>query len=227
MCQTRGAAARRWAPFAACAFAACAAPVGPSIEHPGEVSAPVGEELRVALHGTAPAGMVSFDFMAPDLPDLKQRMLAARLTNYADGEALFRWTPLATDLGRHEVDFIADAAGVESTASTVIDVIPGVAAPPVFREPVGEGTVLELQRGPCSEVAVLVDDTTVAEVTLALEPPLVPNAKLMVSGPTAGTLDFCPSAAQAAAATVYPILLSADDGQSAKAFKLYTVVVRP
>jgi hypothetical protein len=213
---------------AALACLGCGPTRGPTISRPEQVQAVVGVELQILLHGaTADGGPVTFDFEAPDLPDLKTRMLAAALTNYAEGEAEFRWTPLAGDIGPHEIDFLATGDGVESRAPSAVTVSAGAGAPPVFREPTGEGTTLDLARDSCADVEVLADDPDSAQVQLALEPPAVPNAQLVPAGPNAGSLHFCPSDAQVAASTIYPFTLSADDGVNPKVEKGYTVVVRP
>jgi hypothetical protein len=206
----------------------CGPTLGPSLSYPQQSTAAVGVELSLLLHGATPDGSgVVFDFQAPDLPDLKSRPLAATLTNYAAGEAVWRWTPLAADLGAHEIDFIATGGGVTSVAPSVVTVTTGPGIPPTFREPAGEGTTLELARTACADVEVLVDDPDSTAVALALGPPLVPNALLVPAAGAAGTLHFCPSPAQVAAATVYPFTLTADDGVNAKVAKGYTIVVRP
>jgi hypothetical protein len=204
----------------------CGPKVGPSIDPIADVSAPVGVELQLALHGSSPDGRITFDFAAPDLPDLTLRRLAPTITNYAEGDAVFRWTPLADDVGDHEIDFTATGSGGSNRAGALIHVVPGPGAPPVFRVPVGEGTTLDLGRDPCAEVDVLVEDPDQAEVMIALEPPVPDNATLMASGPNGAAFRFCPTAQLVMAQAIYPIALSATDGTYVT-IKPYTIVVRP
>lgn len=216
----------RLAVLASLALLGCGPRVGPSVDPVSAASVAVGDQLQVLVHGSSPDGAVSFDFLAPDLADLKTRAHPATLTNYAEGEAVFRWRPIAGDVGPHEIDLLATGNGVTTLVAFVVDVTPGSGAPPVFREPTGDGTTLELARGPCADVDVLVDDVDQVEVELSLAPPLVDNALLDPRGPNAAILRFCPSDAQVTAGLVYPLTLAASDGAH-DVLKPYTIVVRP
>jgi hypothetical protein len=204
----------------------CGPKVGPSVDPPGSPTGQVGVELQFQIHGTSPDGKVSFDFAAPDLPDLKTRSLPATITNYDQGEAVFRWTPLADDVGRHEIDLEATGNSVTTLVPMVVTVNPGSGSPPVFVEPTGEGTTLELVRGPCADLDVVVEDVDATDITIDLAPPLVDNATLTEIQPGASHLSFCPSDAQVAASTVYPLALTATAG-GLTVGKTYTIVVRP
>ncbi len=212
--------------LASLALLGCGPRVGPSVDPIGAATVAVGGDLQVPVHGSSPDGAVSFDFAAPDLPDLKTRAHPATLTNYAEGEAVFRFQPRADDVGSHEIDLAATGNGVTSTVPFVVTVTPGTGAPPVFREPTGDGTTLELSRGPCADVDVLVEDADQVEVMLSLAPPLADNATLDPRGPNAAILRFCPSDAQVQASLVYPLTLAASDGAH-EVLKPYTIVVRP
>src|SRR5690348_6165827 len=64
----------------------------------------VGTELRIDLDGTDPDGdALSYGFRTPaDLKDLHDR---ATVSQAPSGAGVFRWTPLASDLGEHSIDF--------------------------------------------------------------------------------------------------------------------------
>ena len=206
---------------------ACGPRVGPAVDYVPPVSGPVGSELRILLRGSASDGRVAFDYDAPGLPDLRKRKLAPSITHYAEGQALFRWIPLAMDVGNHRFDFVAVAAGVETRVAVQVTVTPGTGEPPAFRVPVGEGTILDLNRDECVELDVLVEDPDSAQIDIALEPPPVANANLTQVGPYAARLRFCPSDTQVLAQAIYPLALSASDRVNPKVLKHYTVVVRP
>lgn len=205
----------------------CGGGSGPAFEGIMPITGLVGEEVRIPLRANAPGGRVSFDFASPDLPDLKTRRQAASVIAYAGNSALFRWLPIAADVGAHELDFIASANNQTSIYPVAITIVAGPGAAPVFRTPVGEGSTLDLGRSPCAELEVLVEDPDQTEVTLALEAPVPPSAMLNQTGPFAASLRFCPSEAQIAAATIYPLTLSADDRVLPRVLKPYTIVVRP
>ncbi|MSP62975.1 MAG: hypothetical protein EXR72_22095 [Myxococcales bacterium] len=204
----------------------CGQSGGPTLEPLRPVTGAVGVELRIQLTATS-GGAIEFDYSAPDLPDLKSRKLAPGITVYAAGAAVFRWTPIAEDVGPHEIDFIATTDRERAVAPVVVTVLAGLDAAPVFRVPVGEGTTLELGRNPCAEVDVLVEDTDSTELEVGLEPPLVPNADYAPATATTGSLRFCPSPEQIAKTNLYALTLVADDGKNPRVFKPYTVVVRP
>src|SRR5690348_4121509 len=71
-------------------------------------TAVVGTELAVELHGATDSLSLDYD---SDIADLKTRRLHPTLSAYADGQAIFRWTPLAADLGAHVIRFQATAGG--------------------------------------------------------------------------------------------------------------------
>jgi hypothetical protein len=134
--------------------------------------------MRILLRGSASEGKVTFSYEAPDIVDLMKRKLAPTLTNYAEGQALFRWIPLAMDVGTHRLEFIALAGGIETRMGVMVTVTPGTGAPPTFRVPVGEGTILDLNRDECLEMDLLVEDVDSPEVTLGIEPPAAQNLTL-------------------------------------------------
>jgi hypothetical protein len=73
----------------------------------------------------------------------------ARIDPGGPGTATFKWTPNASDVGIHALDLIA-SDGQASTRQTVsVDVKSAVssAGSPIFRQPLGSGTTLDLAAG--------------------------------------------------------------------------------
>lgn len=201
--------------------AGCGPKTGTRLDPVGPQTAVVGVELGVMLHA-ATAGKVDFTFQS-DL-DLTGRNLVPTLTPFANGEAMFRWTPLASDLGDHTFRFSATVDGVPASEMVTIRVVAGD-SPISFRSPVGEGTTLDLGRAPCAVVPLLVDDTSATEVDIAPGAALPDGATITRDGPLSGQLEFCPSKTLAAAQTIFPLTLVATDEGGARAEKRYTVVL--
>ncbi|MCA1663035.1 MAG: putative Ig domain-containing protein [Myxococcales bacterium] len=189
-------------------------PIAPQI-------AVVGVELGVMLRA-ASGGDVDFAFRS-DL-DLTQRRVLPTLTPYANGEAMFRWTPLASDLGDHTFHFTATVDGVRASEAVAVRVVAGD-SPISFRSPVGEGTTLDLARSPCAVVPLFVDDASATDVDIAAGGTLPDGATITRDGPLSGQLRFCPSKTMAQAQTIYPFTIVATDGGGARAEKRYTIVL--
>jgi hypothetical protein len=202
-------------------LAGCGPRTGTSLDPIAPQTAVVGVELGVMLRA-ASAGHVEFAFKS-DL-DLSQRRVMPTLTPYANGEAMFHWTPLASDLGDHLFHFTATVDGVPASELVSISVVAG-ADPISFRSPVGEGTTLDLARSPCAVVPLLVDDTSAAEVDIAAGSALPEGATITRDGPLSGQLKFCPSKTMAQAQTIFPFSIVATDDGGSRTEKRYTVVL--
>ena len=199
----------------------CGPRTGTRLDPIAAQTAVVGVELEVMLRAATPAA-VDFRF-ATDV-DLEGRHVQPTLTPYANGEALFRWTPLASDVGDHHFTFSATVDGLPASQRVAVRVIAG-ADPITFREPVGEGTTLDLARAACVVVPLLVDDTSSTEVQLAAGNAWSDGATLERDGPLSGRLRFCPPTAQTAAHSIFPLSVVATDAGGARAEKRYTVVL--
>jgi hypothetical protein len=138
------------------------------------------------------------------------------------GMGVFRWTPLAEQIGNHSFDFTATDSGGSTTVTIQINVVAAVGSAPQFRQPLGAGTVLTT---PCADFAIVVEDDDSTMVTIAQEAPLIAGATLTIADGFDATWHWCPSAAQIAATNRYTLELSADDGQNPKTIKEYVVVL--
>lgn len=198
------------------------------------LSASVGREVSIPLVVPVPttdakdvaAGNVDWEWRSLTLPDLPNRLRRPTLTTYTLGRAVWRWIPVATDQGEQEIEFVArlqrQPVRGQITLRFVVDSGTGAA---VFREPVGEGTTLDLRREECAHIAIVVESAVSPRVELSLggDPPA--TARLVPQSDTTGELIFCPSPEQIAADTIYPFTLQATDDRETIE-KIYVVVLR-
>lgn len=204
---------------------ACSGGNAPELEGLSDQVAQVGTELKLDLNGTDPDGdRLSYDFKAADIEGLKDR---AQITVSPSGAGVFRWTPLASDVGQHAFDFIVSDAGNDTTVTITIDVKSaiGSATAPIFRQPLGSGTTIDLGSKNCVDLNIVIEDQDTAQVTISQEEPLIDGAKLeQMDGQTA-RWNWCPTRAQEGDSR-YTLILAADDGENPKTVKNYLVVLR-
>jgi len=203
---------------------ACGGGGAPELAGLTDQVAQVGTELKIDLLGTDPDGdQLQYSFRAAGLEGVEER---ATISISPSGAGVFRWTPLAQDLGRHAFDFVVSDGDHETTVTINIDVrsAVGSATSPIFRQPLGTGTTLDLSARDCIELDVVVEDQDTAQVTLALEEPADGMELEQHDGRTA-TFRWCPTREQAAESR-YTVTLSADDGDNPKVIKNYLLVLR-
>jgi len=197
---------------------------GPTLEGIDDQIAAVGQELVVQLRASDPDGdAISFGFDAP----LEGIHDAAELTKRPDGTGVFRWTPVGDDVGTWYFDFKASDGDHEDVVTVEIDVRTalGEGAVPVFREPLGSGTTLDLEVAACVDVPVVVEDQDDADVVLAMEEPGIIGAELVQETGLTGVWSWCPNKEQLEDER-HPLVLSADDGENPKTMKNFLVVLR-
>lgn len=148
----------------------------------------------------------------------------ATLTQTPAGTGLFKWTPIATDVGAHTFDFSVSDGNHDTTISITIDVRSGAGAP-VFRQPLGTGRVVNLASDPCILVDILVEDSDTVDVTIAEEEPRIPGATFNQIDGTTAEWRWCPTPAQVAETDRYTLELSADDADNPKTIKDYIIVL--
>ena len=201
------------------AIAACDSGAAPELRVEDQIAA-VGIELVVELEGTDPDGDTLSYGVEGDI-----ELVGATITRSPRGVGMFRWTPVASDVGEHVFDFTASDGSNTTTASVQVDVRSAIGAVPIFREPLGAGTVLDLIVSPCVTLAIVIEDQDTPQVTIAQEEPLIEGGMLFQSDGTTGSWEWCPTPAQAAAER-HTLVLSADDGENPKTIKNYILVVR-
>ena len=204
---------------------ACGPTAPPELSGLGDQVAQVGTELKITLAGTTHDGArLAYSYQAADLSDVDGN---ADITVSPDGTGEFRWTPLAADVGVHPFDFTAATGGATTTVTINIDVRSaiGAATAPVFRQPLGTGTTIDMAAQPCVDVDIVVDDQDTATVTIAQDEPLIDGGELTPEGGTMAKWHWCPSKDQQAESR-YTLVLSADDHDNPKTIKNYLIVLR-
>ncbi len=196
----------------------------PTLEGVADQVAAVGQELVIDLRASDPDGDdLEFDFAA----GIEGIENAASITRRPDGTAVFRWTPLSADVGEWRFDFLVSDGRHSDSVTVTIDVrlTLGEGAVPVFREPLGSGTTLDLASSACLDVPVVVEDEDDTEVALAMAPPGIAGASLDQTGGLEGTWSWCPSKDQLQSDR-YALILTAADGEHEPTQKNYLVVLR-
>ncbi len=195
----------------------------PALEHLTDRVIFVDDEFTLELRASDPDGdAVTFGFVT-DISDIATR---ADLRP-AGNTALFRWTPVASDVGQHSFDFTA-SDGKDVTRETITITVQGGSegSGPVFRQPLGTGTTLDLTKQKCLQLKVVVEDADSPSVDIQQENPVIPAATLDQDSGLTATWNWCPTKDQVASADRYKLRLSASDGTNPPALKNYLVVLR-
>jgi len=181
----------------------------------------VSSTLRVPILVEG-GGSLTFGFEAPDLPSFDST--ASISGGVGGGE--FRWTPLASHVGTHEVVILLLDGGSEvDRTPVVITVDPADDAAPVFLRP-GAGGTFDLTRDPCVAFDIEVRDDDSPGVTIAARGELPAGAELTQTGPKQGVFEWCPAADQVEAAERWTIPLLADDEDHPPTEHDYIAVLR-
>ncbi len=201
---------------------ACGGGASPELSGLTDTVAQVGTELKIDLNGTDPDGdQLTYGFHAADLPDVK-----AMVTVSPSGAGVFRWTPLGADVGEHSFDFTVSDGGNTTTDTITIDVKSaiGSATAPVFRQPLGTGTTIDLAKKKCVDLNIVVEDQDTAQTTITQEDPVIEGATLTQNDGLTASWQWCPTKEQENESR-YTLVLAADDGENPKTIKNYLVVL--
>src|SRR5690606_12993388 len=147
-----------------------------------------------------------------------------------DGKsATFKWTPESGDVGMHPLDLIA-SDGTDSSRITVnveVRSAIGKGTQPIFRQPLGTGTTLDLTAGKtCVTVPIEIEDQDSPGVQIFEEEPKIEGATLNVDSGFTGSWEWCPTQAQIDGGDLYQLKLSADDGDNPRVVKDYVIVLK-
>jgi len=202
-------------------LAGCAAGTPPELQGLTDQTAAVGRELVLELAGTdADGDNLKYSFGA-DI-DIASR---ATVTQTPAGTGVFRWTPIAADVGVHAFDFTASDGDFDTTVTITIDVRAGIGAAPVFREPLGTGRIVELDKSGCTTLAIAVDDEDTVDVDITQADPIIEGAELIQIDRRTASWQWCPTPAQIEQSR-FTLVLSADDGDNPPTIKNYVLVLR-
>lgn len=187
----------------------------------------VGEQLVVQIVASDPEGdPITFAFAGPAVPDLAT---TASISTTPAGLGIFTFTPLASQLGLQILDISASDGRYEDHVPLFIDVrdAAGSGTEPVFRSPLGAGTVLDLDNDDCLQLDIEIDDPDSAQVTLDQAPPLIEGASLSAAADgRTGSWSWCPTRRQVETSDRYTLLLVADDGDNPAVTKEFVIVLR-
>lgn len=204
-----------------CLLAACGNGEPPDILGLSDQVAVVGQQFVLEIDGVDPDGdSLSYQVEA-DIP-LEGN---ATVTQTPSGKGLFRWTPIASDVGLHGFDFTVSDGSNDTTITIQIDVRAASGGVPVFRQPLGAGRVVNLATDPCINLDIVVEDQDTAQVTIAEEEPLIPGTIFTQLDGTTASWQWCPTSAQVAQSDRYTLVLSADDNDNPKTIKMYVLVL--
>ena len=210
--------------LAALALVACGADdtVPPGLQPVAPRTIAVNETLSLELLVRNPGALpLTWGMVGPDLPGFDR--VATVSGDSTRGE--FRWTPLVSHVGAHEVTFaVRSSAGVSRTTTT-ITVTPAADSAPVFLRP-GSGATFDLTRDPCVRFDVEVRDDDSAMVTLAARSLLPTGAVLETTGPKTAAFTWCPAPDQIEASERWTIALSANDGDHPATAHDFVAVLR-
>jgi hypothetical protein len=204
---------------------ACGGGNPPQLDGLSDQVAQVGSELKLDLDGTDKDGdKLTYGYHAADLTDLDGH---AQITVSPSGAGVFRWTPLASDIGEHPFDFVVSDGGNDTTVTININVRSaiGSATVPRFVQPAGTGATVDLSHTQCVDLDIVIEDQDTPEVTIEQDEPLIDGATLDVQDGQSAKWHWCPTHEQAAD-TRYTLALSADDMDNPKAIKNYLIVLR-
>ncbi len=206
-------------------FLGCGENTAPQLDPIGDRQAFANTEFALTLRASdEDDDELTFSFSG-ELPNIDAR---ASLQNLGDGRALFRWTPLTADVGMPAFDFSVSDDEATTRETIVITVVPsnGETMAPVFVQPLGTGTTLDVQSQSCLDVPIVVEDPDTAGVTLSEAEPLIDGTTLTQDSELTGSWSFCPTQEQLDADDRYNLILSADDGDNPPTLKDYLIVLR-
>jgi hypothetical protein len=204
---------------------ACSGGGAPELTGLSDQVAQVGTEFKLDLNGTDPDGdRLDYDFKAADLMGLDDR---AMITVSPSGAGVFRWTPIAADVGQHAFDFIVSDGGNDTTVTINIDVKSaiGLATAPIFRQPLGTGTTIDLGKAKCVDLNVVIEDQDTAQVDIVEQEPKIEGAMLTQEDGQSAKWHWCPTRAQEGDQR-HTLVLAADDSDNPKTVKNYLIVLR-
>lgn len=169
----------------------------------------VGETLRMPI-SVSGGGDLTFGFEGPD--DVPAFNRTASISGSASAGGEFRWTPLASHVGAHEVIIqLLDGGDVVDSTPVVINVTSSTDAAPTFVRP-GPGNAYDLAQDPCVRFDIEVRDDDTSNVDIEARTTLPDGAEVTQTGAKSAEFEWCPSDSQAGTAERWTIPLVARDG---------------
>ncbi len=185
-------------------------------------SVAVNQTLVIALTVDNPSGKsLDFSYEAPSVPGIDR--VATLAGTPSGGE--FRWVPLASQVGVHELVFRIGFEGGSSEQSVIITVESSSDSAPVFLRP-SAGGAFDLARDPCVRFDVEIRDDDSDSVSLSIPVSAPVGARLDTTGPKQGEFEWCPTTDQVAVSERWTLSLVADDHDHAPVVHDYVAVLQ-
>ena len=199
----------------------------PNIIDVGDQVAVVGQTLTLHIFASDPDGdSLDYSFHSEGLPDVDA---TTSMSVAPDGHGVFTFTPLASQIGSRLFDFNVSDGKNESTLTINIEVrgAVGSGSLPIFRKPLGSGTVLDLEQADCVDFEIEVEDPDSASVILEATPPIIQDSNLSTDASgMSGEWSWCPNREQKEGPDRYDLTLTADDMENPAQEKDYIIVLR-
>ncbi len=187
---------------------------------PQEVA--VFDTLTVPLTASGASSSNTWGFVAPDLPGFE----AAATIGGTGGSGFFRYSPLASHVGTHEIEIqLLAGSSVVDSRNLVVTVTAASDAAPVFLRP-GAGRTFDLERENTVSFDVEVRDDDSSDVMISVRGSLPDGARLDSTGPKQAEFQWIPEPDQAAANERWTIALEADDGDHEPTLHNFVIVLR-
>gem|GEM_PF-6898305 len=183
----------------------------------------VGSRLDVELLAyDADASSLEFNYRIPG-KDISSR---ATLAEYGS-RAIFSWTPIADDVGQHQVDFaVSDGTWID-VESVIVTIRANTSDDnaPRFVRPLGEGATLDLSQDSCITVDIEVVDPDSPVVDI-YQSPKIPLSSIEEAGNSLSAFfHWCPSPEQKLEKSK-TLTLIADDHDNPPVYKTFTILLR-
>lgn len=181
----------------------------------------VNDTLRLTLTVQNSSGVsLEYSHSGPSLPGLSE---VTDLSGTPSGGE-FRWTPLASHVGTHELTFTITFDGGTDSETVLITVASSASAAPIFLRP-GAGGTFDLSRDPRVRFDIEVRDDDSSEVDLRfVEAPAGGN--VIATGPKVGHFEWYPTVEQTDESERWTVVLEADDRDHEPTLHEYLIVLR-
>lgn len=206
--------------------AACSSGSSVNLLSPAPATVSIGETLTLALVVDNPEGLTISYQVEPVTPDSLPSFDSVHAITGTPQGATFRWSPLVSHVGEHELRFIVTRDGsVIDTETVVITVQPPADAAPVFIQP-GAGATFDLGLSLCVEFAIEVRDADSPFVDIRARSDLPAGASLIGVGPKSAEVFWCPSRDQVSSSQRWILEFEASDETHPSVPHDFVVVLR-
>ncbi|MBN2723312.1 MAG: PPC domain-containing protein [Deltaproteobacteria bacterium] len=199
------------------------------IQGQGTFEAYVGVQFSSQIIATdEDSSTLSFSFES-DIENISTRTHPPQLIAAGAKSVYFQWTPLASDIGEHHVDIIVSDGKNQAIAAMVINVksTTGTNVYPVFINPLGSGTTLDLSSSSCVDVEIEVEDSDSTQMDIYIEDPIIEGYELQHDpGEFTASFSWCPTDKQINQSDRYTLNLAANDREDHITRKRYVIILR-